>query len=356
MKESFCSFNASCVLDATCYSNTAINGAKDGVAHMQFVSGLYVYICSGGLLNDTVTATFEPYFLTANHCISTASEASSLECYWQFKTSTCGGACYNPVGAVPRTLGADILRTSATSDYCFLKLRQNPPSGSTFLGWTSAAVAFSNGTTLYRVSHPQGAPQAYSRHQVSTSKGTCGAWPRGNWIYSQDMEGATEGGSSGSPVLNSSGQVVGQLSGGCGYNLNDVCDSVSNATVDGAFAAYYSQVSQWLDPSTTPPTSTEMHVSSIVLTRVWSWFRYKGKATVTILDENNNPVSGATVYGTFSGDVSGSYSATTNASGVAVMETGRFSGVSNFSYCVTNVTHSSLTYDSSANVETCDNY
>jgi hypothetical protein len=47
-------------------------------------------------------------------------------------------------------------------------------------------------------------------------------------------------------VLNSSGQIVGQLSGACGYNVNDVCDSASNATVDGAFASYYNQVAPFL--------------------------------------------------------------------------------------------------------------
>ena len=55
-----------------------------------------------------------------------------------------------------------------------------------------------------------------------------------------------EGGSSGSPVVNGAGQIVGQLSGGCGYNVGDNCDAASNATVDGAFAAYFSQVSSIL--------------------------------------------------------------------------------------------------------------
>jgi hypothetical protein len=58
--------------------------------------------------------------------------------------------------------------------------------------------------------------------------------------------GATLGGSSGSPVVNADGVVVGQLSGACGTNLKDDCDSVNNATVDGAFAAYYPQVAPWL--------------------------------------------------------------------------------------------------------------
>jgi hypothetical protein len=84
---------------------------------------------------------------------------------------------------------------------------------------------------------------------VDTSAPTCGGWPRGNWIYSRDTLGATEGGSSGSPVLNASGEIVGQLSGGCGTNVNVNCDAVNNATVDGAFAAYYSDVAPILDPA-----------------------------------------------------------------------------------------------------------
>ncbi len=247
----FCSFNASCVVDASCYNTSdwgAIDSTRYGVAHMQFVSGAYIYICSGGLLADTDTTTWIPYFLTANHCISKSREASSLECYWQFMTSSCGGACYDPVGAVPRTLGADLLSSSKTGDYTLMRLNAPAPPGSVFLGWNAEAVAYADGTDLYRLSHPKGAPQAFSRHQVDTSAGTCRSWPRGSWIYSRDVIGATEGGSSGSPVLNAAGQVVGQLSGGCGTNVNDVCDSVSNATVDGAFASYYSSVAGWLNP------------------------------------------------------------------------------------------------------------
>ncbi len=56
------------------------------------------------------------------------------------------------------------------------------------------------------------------------------------------------GGSSGSPVVNSAGEVVGQLSGCCGYNCGDVCDTASNSTVDGALAFYYDSVAPYLDP------------------------------------------------------------------------------------------------------------
>jgi len=259
--KSFCTdgdgpINESCVFNAACSSvPSAIAPAAQAIAEMLFASGGSYYICSGGLVADT-TATMTPYFLTANHCLSTGNEAASLETYWDF-TAPCGTTACDYAWDSGRTApGATIVSTNSTSDYTLLRLA-SVPSGRTFLGWTSAAVAYSNGTGLYRLSHPSGAPQAYSTHSVSTTAGTCSSWPRGSWIYSKDTYGATEGGSSGSPVLNASGEIVGQLSGGCGTNVSDVCDNVRNATVDGAFAAYFGSVAPWLNPGSCVP-STEV--------------------------------------------------------------------------------------------------
>jgi V8-like Glu-specific endopeptidase len=250
--ESLCSYNEPCVEDGSCYGTgtyPAINSHKYAVAHMQWVSGAWIYMCTGGLLNNT-SNDFTPYFLTANHCIGRARDAASLECYFQYWTASCGGACYDPVGVCPRTLGAAFLKgSSKSSDFTLLRLNQAAPAGSAFLGWTTTPVALNDGLAIYRLSHPSGAPQGFSKHIVDSDYVECRSWPVGKWIYSQDVIGATEGGSSGSPVCNASGQVVGQLSGGCGYNVNDVCDTVNNRTVDGAFANYYSLVAQWLNPN-----------------------------------------------------------------------------------------------------------
>ncbi len=250
-QKAFCSWNDSCITNASCASiPSAIQPLRNGVAYLIFSSGGGSFICTGGLLNTT-DSSGDPYLLTANHCFSNQTSASSLEAYFQWSVG-CGSSCgsqFSPPGSVPRANGSTLLATNSSSDFTFVELSQAAPAGSTFLGWTTTAVANSSGTNLFRVSHPSGSPQAYSEQSVNTTAGTCGTLPRGNFIYSDATLADTEGGSSGSPVVNSSNQVVGQLFGACGATPSTTCDS-DDHTVDGAFAATFSSVEQWLDPST----------------------------------------------------------------------------------------------------------
>jgi V8-like Glu-specific endopeptidase len=244
-------YDASCVENASCQSWSHMQEAANATAHLQFVDGRYIYLCSGGLLADSDPSTTVPYLLTANHCISRQKVASTLEAFFQYGDS-CSSTCGDPEAtAVKVSGGADLLSHNSTGDYSLLRLGETPPGSSVYLGWSTAQVAYADGDGLHRTSHPSGGPLAYSEHRVDASAPTCGSWPRGSWIYSRDTVGATEGGSSGSPVLNDNAQVVGQLSGGCGTNVNDVCDADNNATVDGAFASYYASVSAWLGGGTT---------------------------------------------------------------------------------------------------------
>ena len=254
--ESFCSFNVPCIENASCHTGTPADPAKSAVALMQWIQGAFIYTCTGSLLNDTVSSSQIPYFLSANHCISQQSNANNLETYFQFSISCGSTSCpaqTNP-GGIQR-LGATIKATGASGDYTLFQLNQTPPSGSVFLGWNSTPVANTNNALLYRISHPAWAPQAYSDGHVDTTAPTCGGWPRGERIYSRTTTGGTEGGSSGSPVMNGSSQVVGQLSGACGTNVNNDCDQVNNATVDGAFAFYFAAVKPFLDPGTCAPVT-----------------------------------------------------------------------------------------------------
>jgi len=248
-----CSDNAPCVVDANCVSGTPADPAKDAVAKMEWIEGPSIYTCSGGLLADTDSDTQIPYFLTANHCLSSSN--TSLETFFNYTTDSCDGGCPDSLvtGGTPpsaSTVGITVVATDSVGDFTLATLDQEPPAGAVFLGWNNSPVASTDGEKLYRISNPNFGPQAYSQHNIDANSGTCGDWPRGERIYSVDQTGATMGGSSGSPVLNSNSQVVGQLSGACGYNVNDPCDWQNNWTVDGALAHYYDSVEEFLDPCT----------------------------------------------------------------------------------------------------------
>ncbi|HEU5179999.1 MAG TPA: trypsin-like peptidase domain-containing protein [Candidatus Polarisedimenticolia bacterium] len=242
--------NATCIVDANCYANA--NGIKDAIAKMEWIQGAFIYTCTGGLLNDSNPSS-DSFFLTANHCLSKNNTAANVNFYWRFRTNTCNGTCPSNNGWPYQSSGSSIAATNRKGDFTLLRLSsaQAPPSGSVYLGWTSAPVANSNGTAMRRVSNPQFGTQVYSEHSVDTGAPTCSGWPRGERIYSRDTLGGIDGGSSGSPITNTSNQVVGQLSGTCGSSPSSTCSSGpggANATVDGAFAFYFATVQPILAP------------------------------------------------------------------------------------------------------------
>jgi len=134
-----CSFNADCVENASSANiPAAIQLAQQAAALILFVSGRYVYICSGGLIADTDQNSTRPLFLTANHCLSKTSEARSLEAYFQFTTPV-GGSCDLIASSVR---GSSVLATGRKGDFTLLELDEQPPTGSVLLGWTNTPVAF----------------------------------------------------------------------------------------------------------------------------------------------------------------------------------------------------------------------
>ena len=250
-----------CLIDAECVDATTfdvIEPVRHAIARIQYIKGSSGYLCSGGLLVDTVSSSTIPYFLTANHCIDSQTVASTLEAFWDYYADSCLGD-WPALGSLPRSSGSTLRATDTTSDYTLLEL-SSVPSGRTFLGWNASASAVPQGTSLHRISHPMGWAQGYSMTTMNTSSQTCSVWPRPSWMYENSFLGGTFGGSSGSPVILDGGYVVGQLSGGCGLNPSDGCDP-SNYTVDGAFSQYYVEVSEYLNP-TACYTLTRSHTGS----------------------------------------------------------------------------------------------
>src|SRR5467141_3412775 len=63
-------------------------------------------------------------------------------------------------------MGATVAATGKKGDFTLLQLNANPPSGSVFLGWTSAPIANTDGAQVWRISNPDFGPQVYSEHNV----------------------------------------------------------------------------------------------------------------------------------------------------------------------------------------------
>lgn len=217
----------SCHNDVSCYSawaNTAKASAGIGTVNS---NALY---CSGTMI-ATTNADQTPYWLTANHCISSASQAQSAEIYWRYQTPSCGGTPPS-LASVPQSAPCTRLSYSSTSDYSLLMVEGTIPSGLYWSGWSSATVA--NGTNVTCIHHPDG-----SWKRISFATKTSGA--AANFIRADWYDAPTEPGSSGSGLFrDDTKQLVGQLYGGPSSCSSESYDDY------GAFATTYNSISSYL--------------------------------------------------------------------------------------------------------------
>ena len=90
----------------------------NAVARIRYETSNAGGFCTGTLLNERISGTFIPFFLTANHCISTQEGADSVVAEFFFRRSSCGGS-----GIIPTegpTGGASYWRlASHRTQHCF---------------------------------------------------------------------------------------------------------------------------------------------------------------------------------------------------------------------------------------------
>jgi hypothetical protein len=238
----------SCNLDSTCYA--AWSNESLSVARMSFVSGGHTYLCTGTLLNDQDPSTFIPYFLSAEHCISTQTEASSLQTYWFYRASSCNSGSLSPAMQT-LTGGATLLYASSVTDTSFMRLNGAVPGGTWMAAWTATQVVANTPQT--GLHNPGGSLQKIS---FGTIIGISGPDEPGTSHIEVDWnQGVTEPGSSGSAIWVTSGgshYLVGQLTGG--YS------SCSNPTAPDWYGrfdlAYNAALYQWLGAQVTNYTVT----------------------------------------------------------------------------------------------------
>ncbi|MBI4717701.1 MAG: proprotein convertase P-domain-containing protein [Planctomycetes bacterium] len=215
-----------CHNDTTCYPAWA--DVRNSVARIVFVENGSGYLCTGQLL-DAQNGDLTPYFLTANHCISSQPVAETTVAYWFYQTDVCDGPAPT-LNSRPISRFADLVSTgdlSVSSDYSLLMIRGTLPVGVYWSGWTAGTVPF--GTPSACIHHPLG---NYKR----ISFGTRGQ-PVGDFWQVVWTDGPTEPGSSGSGVWRAdTQQLYGQLSGGP--------STCTNVTYDefGMFATAYGDI------------------------------------------------------------------------------------------------------------------
>ena len=230
----------------SCGDNVVCNSANSYEDQINATSWLDMggYMCSGAMINNT-SFDLTPYYWTAWHCIIDENP-STFRFYFNYETSSCNGSWAN-TGSYE--YGSIVLEDSngMDSDYALLLITDNTISNNIFYsGWDKSS---SNPIISCGVHHPNGDPKkinfdddtAYSSGAINWQGQ--GSSPAGShWRVLWD-EGGTYGGSSGSPVFNNEGLLVGQLSGGSGN-----CYSGDTEDFYGKFSRAFSDVSSYLDP------------------------------------------------------------------------------------------------------------
>jgi hypothetical protein len=226
---------------------------KRGVARVQIKLGNQYYVCSGSLVNNTAQ-NCTPYFLMAEHCGPGVNAADLLQWVFYFNYEGLNCNSTSPITASNTITGA-VKRASAQnnigsrSDMLLLELNQAIPDAYQvyYNGWNRSDTAASQGVGIH---HPAGDIKKIS-HYTSPLTSFLGTHWEVHWAATTNGHGVTEGGSSGSPIFDAFGRVIGTLTGG--YSS---CSNLTAADWYGKMWYHWDQngsssaqqLKPWLDP------------------------------------------------------------------------------------------------------------
>lgn len=220
-----------CYLDVLCYP--AWHPLHNATAHIFFTEGSGTYLCSGTLLN-TVAGDQTPYFMTANHCVSTDTVGATVTAYWFYQTSSCNGAN----ASYYQSSYADVLWTSSGYDISLLMFEGRLFAGTSWSGWDTNNVT--NGTAVAGISHPGGRRKKISfGTKINHPWGDTTRYVGVNWT-----DGTIEGGSSGSGLYRVSNQ---NFVGVASHSASPMgCDNPQGPSGYGRFSGIYNSISSYL--------------------------------------------------------------------------------------------------------------
>ena len=241
---------------------------QKGVARIFVVDNGMGGYCTGSLINNT-SNDGTPYFLTADHCGSEATASDLLQWRFDFHYESSGCTSTNEpsktsfTGCTKRSAGF----LDGGSDFMLVELQatanQIRNANIIYNGWRNDNTASPSGVGIH---HPSGDIKKISTYTSSLTSmtyygvdgevgGTNAHWNL-KWISTANGYGITEPGSSGSPLFDNNGYIVGTLSGGnteCGQQVgtgNTLYGKMSyHWTSNGTLNS--KQLKPWLDPGNT---------------------------------------------------------------------------------------------------------
>jgi lysyl endopeptidase len=227
-----------CNVDVNCPAGDDWQDQKRGV--VQLLSGGFAF-CTGSLINNAANDC-RPLVLTAAHC------GAGPSTIFRFNYERPGCENGSPPGDQTLT-GASVLASYAVSDFSLLELDEDPPErfAAFFNGWRRSPVG-----TLgsWGIHHPSGDVKKISRDDDLLLNGRY--WGSHHWRVNEWDMGSTEAGSSGSPLFDPGGRIIGQLHGGTASCSSDGWDEYGKlyASWSGG-GSPTTRLSDWLDPSGT---------------------------------------------------------------------------------------------------------
>lgn len=236
---------ASCMVNINCEEGQDWQNEKIAVALILVDGNRY---CTGSLINTTDLSQ-KPYLLTADHCLNVSEnnnhiikyDADTLpnldrySFYWNYEAPGCDNINVEP--AIISTSGATVIANNSYSDFALLRLSEDPQYLSNYtpyyLGWDYSGNSGLPGVCIH---HPKGDVKKISTVEglpiSSDWNGTNydSHWKVG-WKSTLNGHGMTQGGSSGSPLINAAHRVIGQLHGS---NCHD-CTNPNGHSLYGKF-------------------------------------------------------------------------------------------------------------------------
>ena len=227
-----------CNVDVNCPAGDDWQEAKRGV--VQLLSGGSAF-CSGSLVNTTANDC-RPYVLTAHHC--NAGPSTTFRFNYERPGCETGSAVSNQL-----LTGASVVASNAGSDFTLLELDDEIPAEfeAYFNGWRR----FSQSTLKsWAIHHPSGDVKKISYNDDPLVNGLY--WGPSHWRIDDWEIGTTEGGSSGSPLFDTAGRIVGQLHGGTASCAGPGWDEYGKLSVSWAGGGTPpNRLRDWLDPLVT---------------------------------------------------------------------------------------------------------